>query len=524
MKITDSLKQYRQLKRRLVTDGIVAGIFAGLLSVGYRWILSVADLIRHDMLMRRDPTSLLLWVGACVVFALVIGRLLEWEPLSSGSGIPQVQGEILGYFNMSPLRLITAKVLGGFLGSLAGLSLGREGPSIQIGAAAGKLSSRLLHRDLTEESYIVSAGASAGLAAAFNAPLAGTLFTLEEMHKNFSPLILIPSLIAAVIADFLCKNVFGLAPVFRFTTSQALPLTQYYAVLFMGIITGFVGVLFNKSIPLFQDAFKKLPTATRYWPLLAAVPVVLLGFWLPGLTGGGHHLIEEVAHHPTALWMLFVLLFLKLILTSLSYGSKAQGGIFLPVLVLGGLSGILWHQFLQMGGMMPGLYRTNFVILGMAGILTAVVRSPILSIILVTEMTGSFSHLLALSAVAITAYLTAELLGSKPIYETLMERMLGHGGKQTATTKRVVKTFRLPMDSAMAGHRVKELSLPKHVLLVGIDRGDEEIIPKGDTKLLAGDEITLVVESRDISLVLDYMDPIEEGALEALDRGQKAKP
>lgn len=508
MKMKDSLIKYGKLKRRLVTDGIFAGILGGFFSLIYRWVLSQTDVIRNTIYRDLEWSHILIWLVICTVAGLVIGRLIEWEPLSSGSGIPQVQGEILGLFEMKPLRIILAKMSGGVLSNLTGLSLGREGPSIQIGAAMGKVTSKLLKRDATEETYLISAGASAGLAAAFNAPLAGTLFTLEEMHKNFSPLILIPSLIAAVIADFMSKYMFGLNPVFHFQVTQSLPLEFYHFVVLAGILTGLIGVLFIKAITFFQDAFQASKIAPRYWPVVAILLMAAIGYVDPDFLGGGHHLMEEISGGSFAIPVLASFLLVKLAMTAVSYGSKAQGGIFLPVLVLGGITGLLIFRFVLQGGLLDASFTANFIIFGMAGILTAVVRSPILSIILVTEMTGSFSNLLPLSLVAICAYLTAELLKTPPIYEILLERLLGKQGESQVETKRVIHSFRLPGTSVMINKKVKELSLPAKTLLIAIDRSGEEIIPDGNTVLRAGDEITVVIYSKNISLTKKYLEAI----------------
>ena len=139
--------------------------------------------------------------------AVLVGRLVKWEPMISGSGIPQVEGEVLGKLSQNWKRVLPAKFAGGFLCLLGGLSLGREGPSIQLGAMGGQGVSRLLDRGKTEERYLMTCGASAGLAAAFHAPLAGVMFALEEIHKGFSVSLLISVMTASVTADYICSHI-----------------------------------------------------------------------------------------------------------------------------------------------------------------------------------------------------------------------------------------------------------------------------------------------------------------------------
>lgn len=499
MKISESIKNYGSMKRRLVLDGLFTGILAGFFAILFRLALAWADERRHILFTDHRPLTVALWIGGLVLIGLILGAILRRVPLASGSGIPQVQGEILGFFDMKPLRILSAKISGGVLATLAGLSLGREGPSIQIGAAAGKLSARILKRDPSEESHLISAGASAGLAAAFNAPLAGTMFTLEEMHRDFSPLLMVPSLIAAVTADFMAKSIFGLKPVFQFQPAGPLPLGAYFSVLILGVLAGLLGLVFIKTITFFQDRYAALPLNMRFWPLLAILVMAAVGFLQPDLLGGGHGLVEHAAQGNSGLRLLLALMTLKLLLTGLSYGSKAPGGIFMPVLVIGGILGILVAQGLMGLGAIPQGFELNFLVMGMAGILTSVVRSPVLSIILVTEMTGSFGHILPLTMVAVTAYLVAEGLKVPPIYEILLERMTGQpeppGGEgREDRPVRIIQTLRLAPGSILTGRRISELELPGDSLIVAVDRQDEEIIPHGDTVLKAQDEITLIIE------------------------------
>ncbi len=478
-------------KRKLVTDGLLVGIAAGISALIYRYLLGILDNLRKEMYSGRNFPSVLLVIIAAVAGGLAMGKILKWEPLSGGSGIPQIQGEILGFFSMNPLKVIAAKIAGGSIGNLFGLSLGREGPSIQIGGAAGKLVSMLLKRDATSEKYLISAGASAGLSAAFNAPLAGTMFTLEEMHKNFSSLLFIPSVTAAVTADFLSKYVFGLKPIFSFTITQVLPLKYYWAIPLCGIMTGLTGLLFTKAILGGQNVYRKLPIKKEYHPLIAVLIAVPVGYFLPEITGGGHGLAEDLPAGKAALITIIVLLMLKLIFTAVSFSSSAQGGIFLPLLVLGGLSGnILFRTLEPMMGNETG-FLTNLIIIGMAGILTAVVRSPILSIVLVTEMTGSFSHILSLTIVSLSAYLFCELIGLKPIYESLLERQLIGVKKEKRLKRRITSIFRVGISSPVSMRTISETVFPEDTLIINILRGNDNFTPGGGFILRPGDEVTI---------------------------------
>ena len=156
------------------------------------------------------------WFVILVILGLVTGRLLRWEPFATGSGIPQVTAEIKGYFSPKWWKIIISKTIGGTLSTLAGLSLGREGPSIQLGGMAGKGISKLFKGSKTDEFRSIITGASAGLSATFNAPLSGVVFSLEEITHNFDKSIIFVGLTAAIVADVISKYFFGLSTIFRF--------------------------------------------------------------------------------------------------------------------------------------------------------------------------------------------------------------------------------------------------------------------------------------------------------------------
>ncbi|MDO4721360.1 MAG: ClC family H(+)/Cl(-) exchange transporter [Peptostreptococcaceae bacterium] len=503
-----ALQNYMNLKKRVVLDGSLIGILAGLFTIFYRLMLSCFDQLRGRLFQNAGPARILLLILLFLGFSLIVALLIKWSPLSSGSGIPQIQGELLGSIDMDEKKVISAKFIGGGLCNLAGLSLGREGPSIQIGGACGKLLSRLLHKDSNEERFMISAGASAGLSAAFNAPISGTIFALEEMHKNFSPLILVPCLIASIVADYISKNIFGLDVSFHFIKlEESLPLKNYLHIIGIGIFSGLLGVCFNHMILKGQDFYKRLPLPVLLKPAIPFMISIVLGFTLYDVLGGGHHLVEHIIDSPMSLQILLTLLIAKLLFTSLSYGSSAQGGIFLPVLVLGALCGAVYVSFFEQIHLMDSVYLSNFVILGMAGFLTAVVRSPILSIMLVTEMVGSFSHMLSFCLVAVTAYLIAELLSCPPIYESLLERLLSkplHSADRPSAEEKTITSFLIHMHAEICGKRLKDIVFPEKVLIVSVKRASAEFIPNGESVLQGGDEITVLCDKKNLLTVKDY--------------------
>jgi H+/Cl- antiporter ClcA len=417
------------------------------------------------------------------------------QPMIKGSGIPQVKGVLLRQLKCSWLKELIAKFIGGVLSLGFGLSLGREGPSVQLGANIGAGFSKIFKRINLEQKYLITAGASAGLAAAFNAPLAGVIFALEELHKSFSPLILACSMGACIVADFVSGELLGIKPIFQFNAVQTLPLNYFLFVIVLGIITAVLGKVFNKSLISFQKGFEKLKINDIYKPIIPLLLAGIFGFILPEVLGGGHHLIVELSESDKLLGIIILLFVVKLLFTSIAYGSGVPGGIFLPLLVLGALIGKGYGQIvISLFGLDPA-YSMNFMILAMAAYFTAVVRAPITGSILITEMTGSFNHLLPLITISMTAYMVTELIHSKAIYELLLDNLLKN--KKGNWTKgkggdKVVMEIPVSFGSKIEHKLVKEIHWPSDCLMVGIRRGEKEIIPNGNTKIYAGDYIIFI--------------------------------
>lgn len=194
----------------------------------------------------------------------------------------------------------------------------------------------------------MTCGASAGLAAAFNAPFAGVLFSLEELHKNFSTDVLLSAMSASITADFISRYVFGLKPVFDFSAAQMMPLQNYWMVLILGILLGLVGTLYNFCVAKSQDLYSKIGSQF----IRTAIPFLLAGACLlvyPLVLGGGHNLIELVSQD-MAIQSLLLLFCLKFLFSMISFGSGVPGGIFLPLLVLGAISGSTFSEVLGLCG------------------------------------------------------------------------------------------------------------------------------------------------------------------------------
>ncbi|SFC89485.1 ClC family H(+)/Cl(-) exchange transporter [Clostridium uliginosum] len=507
------LNNRKNLKFKLVLESAVIGILVGLIIVCNRILVSKLSYIFNYIykLSNGSPTKILVLFLGLILLGYFVGCLLKREPMISGSGIPQVEGILIKKIEVNPLRVLIYKFIGGTVALSAGLSVGREGPSVQMGASIAQVFAKLFKRQNLEEQFLLTSGASAGLSAAFNAPLSGVMFALEEVHKNFSPLVLLSAISSSIMADFVCKEFLGLKPALVFSNVQVFPLSYYFALPLLGIVLGISGMIFNKGILKSQMLYGKLKSVPVQVKVIIPFLVTgVVGLSAPILLGGGSNLIESLADGGFTLKLLFIFLLFKFLLTLICFGSGTPGGIFFPLLVLGAIVGNIFGIAFCNFTDLPMLYVVNFIIFGMAGHFASTVKSPITGIILITEMTGSFEHLLALTIVVITAYIVSDVLNCSPIYESLLNNLLNkkNNVKESEQLKgndriKTLLEISVCMGSYIEEKKIKEISWPKKCLVVSIKRGDKEIIPKGNTKILNGDYLVVMVNETESGEALE---------------------
>ena len=483
----------------LLVRGLEVGIASGLIAVLYRFLLSFAEkyLMKIIDFVKGNPGKVAVWFVILALIGFLVSMLVKWEVQGGGSGIPQVNGEVKGYINPSWWRVILVKLFGGTASVFSGLSLGREGPSVQLGGMAAKGVARFTKADKTTELRMISCGAGAGMAAAFNAPLAGTMFVLEEIHHTFDKSLLCMGIVSSITADYISKIFFGQNTVFHYTTAD-IPLKSYWILLLLGIVLGLAGVGYNALMLLGQKWIGKIKAPVRM--MLVFVCSGVLGLFVPQLLGGGHTMVTLLLQEHPTIKILILLLLGKFLFSLLSFASGAPGGIFFPLLILGTYLGAIYAEAaIAWFGLAPELWQ-ELVVVSMAGFFAAIVRAPMTGIILVFEMTGNLDSLLPLAVVSLTSYTLADLLGSTPIYTALLENLLRPEDKAASRRNRpgekVLKTYVLPLGSALDGKCIKDIDWGRHCLIVSIERGDTAVTPKGDTTLHAGDTLVVMVSQR----------------------------
>lgn len=488
----------------LVGEGLLVGIFGGAAVTLYRMSLSAAERLLRFItgLAVGHPLAVVGWFAVLAVLCFIVCRLMLWEPYTQGSGIPQTDAEVMGRINMPWHRVMAAKFVEGTLCAFGGLSLGREGPAVQLGAVSGKAVSRGFKRGRGEERLLMTCGAAAGMSAAFSAPLTGILFALEEIHKEFTAPLILTVMASSVASDFLVSQVLGVSPVLKLVFLRDLPHADYLTVCALGVVCGFLGALHNKGMFDCQD--KLYGRIKKYLPYSRiAIPFAIAGvaaFAFPQLMCGGDAIIELMtSHYNQPLLLLVGLLVGKYLFTTVSFASGAPGGTLFPLVVMGVLIGAIFGTcVIDLTGM-PQEYIANFVVMGVAGLFAGVVRAPVTAVVLAFELTGSLDALLSVTIVSIIAFLVANLLEIDPFYEHLLANLLGstpHDPQSNGKAgEKVLHSYWVGAGSQLEGKLIRDIDWPRDVRVVTVDRAGQEIVPTGSTRLLALDEILLIMNT-----------------------------
>lgn len=435
-KKTDNLLELlvdkKRFSLRLLLEGLAVGLGAGISISVFRYLLAGSEILRpviyhnlREALADGQWQWLALYILSFIIIAYLLKLIVAREPMCTGSGIPQIKGILQGDMFMRWFSVLWSKIIGGVLAIGAGMSLGREGPSVQIGACVGQGLSQTSHRTRFESRILMTAGAGAGLAAAFNAPLAGVIFGLEEMQKTISPALLLTGITASITAATVTEVVFGMSPVFSMGYLLPLPLNLFDVLVVAGIVIGLLGRLFNIALAYSLNTYSRLGLSGMKKPLVPLALAGILGFVLPEILGGGNLLVDSLVVTDYTIGFLCLLFVGKFLFTMICFGSGVPGGIFLPMLVLGAAGGAVLAKLLVLAGLLPAMYYADIIVFGMAAYFSAVVKSPVTGSILILEMTGSFQHMLALLVVSLTAYVISDLTGGWPVYDELLDRALG---------------------------------------------------------------------------------------------------
>ena len=416
---------------------LVAGAGAGLIGAIFRLSLEEADRFRNTLIFRIHDHErigfLLVTAGAAATVAFAAWLVRRFAPYASGSGIPHVEAALNEELPPAPPGLIAVKFFGGLLAIGSGLALGREGPSVQMGAVIAHYVGKRAGRGWPDRRVLLAAGAGAGLAVAFNAPIAGAIFVLEELVARFDTRIAIAALGASTTAILVARLFLGDAPDFQVATVAYPAATTWPLFVALGASAGVAATLYNRTLLGAISVAKRL--GHRPVELQAAVigaAVGALAWFAPGLVGGGDQITQRVLSGEAILTVIPMAFLLRFGLGAVSYAAATPGGLFAPMLVLGAQLGLVFGAICRIAFPELGIDPEAFAVVGMAAFFTGVVQAPVTGMVLVVEMTAAFTTLLPMLGACFAAILVANLLHSAPIYESLRVRPLRLRGSEKA--------------------------------------------------------------------------------------------
>jgi len=418
--------------RRLVVVSILAlltGAGAGLIGAVFRLSLEAADRLRDSILVWARGSEALGLVAVVLICgaatAVAAWMVRRFSPYAAGSGIPHVESVLRGESAPAPLLLLPVKFIGGVLAIGSGLALGREGPSVQMGASFARLVGRMFALRPAEARVLLAAGSGAGLATAFNAPIAGAIFVLEELVQKFEHHVAIAALAASATAIAVARALLGDSPDFSVAALSAVSLRQEVLFLLAGALAGLLAIAYNRFLLAAMAFVDGLTPAPPFWRAAAiGASVGALAWVAPDLVGGGDRLTQSALAGKGDLAALGLIFLLRFVLGAASYASGAPGGLFAPLLTLGAQSGLMFGMICAAAFPQAAIQPASFALVGMAAFFTGVVRSPLTGIVLVTEMTANTSLLLPMLVASFAAMLVPTLFRNEPIYDSLRLKVL----------------------------------------------------------------------------------------------------
>lgn len=414
-------------KLKFLFSGLIIGLISGLMLTIYRKLVvffSAKMLLVYNF-GRENIFYAIFVIIFITLLGMFVGILTQKEPMIGGSGIPQVMGQLKDKISINWKRVLSYKFVGGLISLSSGLTVGREGPSVQMGASVGQAFSEITNKNNDDTKILITAGAASGLSAAFNAPISGILFVLEELHHNFNKYVFIAATASAITSDYISSIILGSQPVINLGFINTFPSNLYPILVLLGIIVGFLAPIFSFSIYKCKNLYKSLPLPKFIKITIPFIITAIIILFFPINFGSGEHFIFlPNENNNYEIHKIILIGITKFLLLVFAFSSGLPGGIFLPMLVLGSLIGNVFGQILVNFGVIGSEHILILSAVAMCANFAAIVRSPLTAIMLTVELTGSFNFFLPIAVVVLTSYIIVELLDVKPIYSGLLEILL----------------------------------------------------------------------------------------------------
>lgn len=413
---------------------ILVGAVAGALGAVFHMLSSGALIWATLLRLHFDGPELMAALAAvsAVMVLVSVALVRTFAPEAAGSGVQEIEGAMEGRRDVRWKRILPVKFVGGILSIGSGLVLGREGPTIHMGASVAQAVGNGFALNTRDGRGLLAAGAAAGLAAAFNAPLAAILFVIEETRRQFPYGLRTYSAViaASVVSAIVTEMIGGSAPMMELATVE-MPFWLVPAFVGLGVVLGSLGVVFNWAVVAALELSRRigLKISPYLVPLVVGAAIGPLLVLRPEATSGGEALAVSLATHQLPLLTMAAIVLIRFFMTMASYSTGVPGGIFAPILALATSVGVLFAMLIDLFIPLPPGAIAAFGVAAMGGLFSSTVRAPLVGMVLVAELTGAYELMIPVIITCVTANVVAEALGGKPIYEVLLERTLRLAGQ-----------------------------------------------------------------------------------------------
>jgi CIC family chloride channel protein len=423
-----NLKQLRANEHTIMAVlAVIVGIAGGFGAVGFRYLINFFQTLgyggENDLLELVVNLPWYYRVAIPAIGGLIVGPLVYFFAREAkGHGVPEVMESIALKGGVIRKRVVVVKTLASAICIGSGGSVGREGPIVQIGSAVGSTLGQFMKVSADRMRILVGCGAAAGIAATFNAPIAGSMFALEIVLGDFGLATFSPIVISSVVATAVSRAYLGDTPAFIVPVYELASAWEFPMYLILGLFCALVGITFTKSLYRIEDLFDEIKFPEYLKGIIGGLILGAASLVFPQILGVGYGAIDMALMQKMAWWLLLVLVLVKILATSITIGSGGSGGIFAPSLFLGamagGFFGAVVHQIFPAITASPGAYS----IVGMGAVVSATTHGPLSAILILFEMTGDYKIILPLMLSCIIAAITSGQLLRDSIYTLKLAR------------------------------------------------------------------------------------------------------
>ncbi len=495
-----SKRLYNYIKNLLlpcVGFSLLTGVFSALLitlfKIAAEWVVNLSNLIYAAV--RENPVWLPLLILGAAAIGFLASLVLSVSHSCRGGGIPTSVAAIRGIISLKWLKSLLLLPLSALLTFLSGLPLGTEGPCVQMGTALGDgvIACTGKEKHSGWRRYIMTGGASAGFSIATSSPITAIIFSMEELHKHFSPLLLTVASVSVTGAQITMRilSALGIGSVgmFHISTLNALSLSLIFAPVIIGLVAGAFSILFTRLYHLIDKlmrlVLKKLSVRIVFPILFASASVV--GFFLADALGSGHSLIETLFSGKCAWYLLLLMFIVRAIGMMLSNTAGATGGVFLPTLAFGAIIGSLAAEAMIAFGWIGEEHYILMVVFGITAFLGATSRIPLTACVFAIEALGGINNVLSLLIASTAALLVVEMSGLEDFTDTVIEAKV-----HRITKGKEASIFVVPLEvkknTFVVGKELRDVLWPNSCVVVSFEHADKN---RGMTAIFEGDVITV---------------------------------